>query len=421
MPIITVENVYKGYRLGTRDDTPDTLVSSLLRTIRQPVSAWRKLRSSSEVEMGETGDNVLWALSDVSFQINEGDVVGIMGRNGAGKSTFLKIVSRITEPTSGKITLRGRVSSLLEVGTGFHPELTGRENIYMNGTLLGMRKKEIDSKLEEIIAFSGVEKFIDTPTKRYSSGMQVRLAFAVAAHLEPEILVIDEVLAVGDMEFQRKCLGKMQSVARGGRTVLFVSHNMAAVENLCTRGIVFNDGRMICNASTGEALHKYMNLNQGSEEVTTLSQRRRDPGLNVIIRELRVLDQDNNPSTKILAGTSMKLEIVYEHVERLLDPAFCITILNDWGVKIISPQSRQQFGAIAALPGQGKAECVIQNLPLVPGRYFISVACQINRVLADCVHEAITFDVLERDVFGTGRIPTAQSSVVFSDAIWTFS
>ncbi len=278
-PIISVENLSKAYRIGLKEEVPDTFVGAMTGWLKAPVRNWRRLKSlntfnepvaDSAVAVAEAGeevasgngqaeaDDILWALKDVSFEVHEGEVVGIIGRNGAGKSTLLKILSRITEPTHGRAVIRGRVSSLLEVGTGFHPELTGRENIYMNGTILGMRKKEIDKKFDEIVDFSGVEKFLDTPIKRYSSGMQVRLAFAVAAHLEPEILIIDEVLAVGDAEFQKKCLGKMQDVAKGGRTVLFVSHNMAAVESLCSRGLLACDGSIVHDSSASDSVQQYL-------------------------------------------------------------------------------------------------------------------------------------------------------------------
>ncbi len=237
---IQVENLSKAYRIGLKDEIPDTIASAVMGWVRRPLANFRRLRRLNTFGANGEGDeaDIVWALKDVSFEVAPGEVVGIIGRNGAGKSTLLKILSRITEPTGGRAVIRGRVSSLLEVGTGFHQELTGRENVYLNGTILGMSKREIDRKFAEIVDFSGVEKFLDTPIKHYSSGMKVRLAFAVAAHLEPEILIIDEVLAVGDAEFQKKCLGKMQDVAREGRTVLFVSHNMAAVQTLCQRALL---------------------------------------------------------------------------------------------------------------------------------------------------------------------------------------
>ena len=227
-PVIQAERVSKQYRIGTREVAYETLRESIMEAARSPLKRLRRRN-------GESSNDTIWALEDVSFEVTPGEVVGIVGRNGAGKSTLLKILSRITEPTSGRIELYGRVASLLEVGTGFHPELTGRENIFLNGAILGMKKAEIDRKFDQIVDFAEIERFIDTPVKRYSTGMYMRLAFAVAAHLEPEILLIDEVLAVGDAAFQKKCLGKLGNVAKGGRTVLFVSHNLQAVADLCSR------------------------------------------------------------------------------------------------------------------------------------------------------------------------------------------
>jgi lipopolysaccharide transport system ATP-binding protein len=233
--VISAEGLSKQYQIGTRSESYETLRDTIANVVRAPFQ-----RSRSERDEGKT----FWALRDINFEVSRGEVLGIVGRNGAGKSTLLKILSRITEPSAGRVKLTGRIASLLEVGTGFHPELTGRENIYLNGAILGMRKAEIRQKFDEIVAFSEIGKFLDTPVKRYSSGMYVRLAFAVAAHLEPEILIIDEVLAVGDAAFQKKCMGKISSVARHGRTVLFVSHNMVAVKAMCTRAILLQQGRI---------------------------------------------------------------------------------------------------------------------------------------------------------------------------------
>src|SRR4051794_37959089 len=252
--IISVENLGKRYRLGaTRSNERYMALRDVIS--EKAKSLVRGNRSKHDGRVSRTQE--FWALKNVSFEVHRGEVVGIIGRNGAGKSTLLKILSRITEPTEGRIRIKGRVASLLEVGTGFHPELTGRENVYLNGAILGMRGAEIKRKFDEIVAFAEVEKFLDTPVKRYSSGMYVRLAFAIAAHLEPEILVVDEVLAVGDAAFQKKCMGKMHDVAGQGRTVLFVSHNMAAVSNLCQRGIVLNRGRVTFDGSAKEALQVY--------------------------------------------------------------------------------------------------------------------------------------------------------------------
>lgn len=251
-PAIRVENLGKRYRIGLRERQADTFVEALANFAAAPFRRLRKLREQTE------GEDIFWALRDVSFNVQPGEVVGVIGRNGAGKSTLLKILSRITEPTAGRAELRGVVGSLLEVGTGFHPELTGRENIFLNGAILGMKHAEIRRVFDEIVAFSEIERFLDTPVKRYSSGMYVRLAFAVAAHLRPEILIVDEVLAVGDAQFQRKCLGKMGDVARGGRTVLFVSHNMRAVSSLCSRAILLEGGRLIADDEAPGVVEQYL-------------------------------------------------------------------------------------------------------------------------------------------------------------------
>ncbi len=252
-PIIRVENISKKYRLGLSQTPYSTVRESLMSAVKFPLKAFRRNGASND-------ENTLWALKDVAFEVQPGEVLGIIGRNGAGKSTLLKILSRITEPTSGKIELFGRVGSLLEVGTGFHPELTGRENIFLNGAILGMRQAEIAKKFDEIVDFAEIEKFIDTPVKFYSSGMYTRLAFAVAANLEPEILIVDEVLAVGDADFQKKCLGKMHQVSeKEGRTVLFVSHNMSAVQSLCTKLILLRDGQVAACGNTGDIIKEYLN------------------------------------------------------------------------------------------------------------------------------------------------------------------
>ncbi|TDQ19580.1 lipopolysaccharide transport system ATP-binding protein [Algoriphagus boseongensis] len=254
--IISVSNLSKRYRISLREKSPETLIGKISSIFRYPINNLKKLTQLNQ--FAQEDDSVFWALKDISFEVQEGEVLGIIGRNGAGKSTLLKILSQITEPTSGKIEIQGRVASLLEVGTGFHPELSGRENIYMNGTILGMTRREIDSKLYEIIDFSGVEKFIDTPVKFYSSGMKVRLGFSVAAHLDPEILIIDEVLAVGDYEFQKKCLGKMKDVAGQGRTVLFVSHNLEAIKSLCSSAILFENGILKDSGAPLEVIKTYL-------------------------------------------------------------------------------------------------------------------------------------------------------------------
>ncbi len=301
---VNVEGVSKIYRLGVKEQTSEHIAEMLWGFLRSPLQNFRKYRSLynfDDIDLNENGlvggqrDDILWALRNVSFSVNEGDVVGIIGGNGAGKSTLLKILSRITPPTSGNVTIHGRVSSLLEVGTGFHPELTGRENVFLNGTILGMRRKEVTQKFDEIVAFSDVEKFLDTPVKRYSSGMRVRLAFAVAAHLEPEILIVDEVLAVGDAAFQQKCMNKMQDVGKEGRTVLFVSHNMPAVSSLCDRVVWLDHGQKITEGPAQEIVGKY--LLEGVD--TTAHRVWKDPssapaGKFARLREVRVISKDGD-------------------------------------------------------------------------------------------------------------------------------
>ncbi|MEO7992384.1 MAG: ABC transporter ATP-binding protein [Chryseolinea sp.] len=254
--VISVRGVSKQYRIGTKEKRADTFFGALKNFVVTPFRNYKQIRNLTR--NNENDETLFWALRDVNFEVKQGEALGIIGHNGAGKSTLLKILSRITDPTEGEIMIKGRVSALLEVGTGFHPELTGRENVYMNGTILGMTKKDIDQKFDEIVEFSGIIKHIDTPVKFYSSGMKVRLAFAVAAHLEPELLIIDEVLAVGDAEFQKKCLGKMEDVSKNGRTVLFVSHNLTAVQNLCQNCLVLKNGAVIFVGNTHDAIQLYL-------------------------------------------------------------------------------------------------------------------------------------------------------------------
>jgi lipopolysaccharide transport system ATP-binding protein len=269
---IRVENISKCYRIGVSDIVRDNFASAAFHFLKKPISNYRKYRSLytfDDIASGGNGSgpspsDIIWALRDVSFEVKRGEVLGIVGRNGAGKSTLLKVLSRITHPTTGRALVQGKISSLLEVGTGFHPELSGRENVYLNATILGMRKKEVDRKYDEIVEFSGIEKFMETPVKRYSSGMKVRLAFSVAAHLEPDILVIDEVLAVGDADFQKKCLNKMDEVGTSGRTVLFVSHNMPAVTRLCTRALLMEEGRIIEEGTAEGIVRSYLNSGTGT-------------------------------------------------------------------------------------------------------------------------------------------------------------
>lgn len=317
---LRVDKVSKRYRIGTRDEQHDTFAKALFASLKAPIRNYRRYRSLYDFRDRTNTDDVadvIWALREVSFKVEPGEVVGIVGLNGAGKSTLLKILSRITPPSSGRIEIAGRVSSLLEVGTGFHPELTGRENVYLNGTILGMRKREVDKKFDEIVDFSGVEQFLDTPVKRYSSGMRVRLAFAVAAHLEPEILIVDEVLAVGDAAFQRKCLNKMEDVGRGGRTVLFVSHNMNTVSRLCPRALLLQKGRITHDGPTSEVVADYLSEQHGASAEMLWLEARKAPGDGrARLREVRIVDESGELANSVDIRRPVGIEMVFEVEER---------------------------------------------------------------------------------------------------------
>ena len=317
---IRAEGISKIFRLGIKEKTNDSLAGLLIDLIRSPLTNFRKHRSLyrfDDVQSNETpGSDTIWAVRDVSFDVKQGEVLGIIGRNGAGKSTLLKILTRITPPTRGEIEIRGRVSSLLEVGTGFHRELTGRENIYLNGTVLGMKKKEVDRKFEEIVEFSGVARFLDTPVKRYSSGMAVRLAFSVAAHLEPEILIIDEVLAVGDAAFQKKCISKMQDVGKAGRTVLFVSHNMPAITLLCHRAILLEEGRKVQEGTPHDVINSYLSADEGTPAVREWPDPISAPGADVArLRSLRVVTRDGRTVSRVDVRHDVGIEMVFDVIK----------------------------------------------------------------------------------------------------------
>ena len=419
-PATTVEDLSKAYRIGSRDDVPDTLIGALTGVFKAPLRNFNRLRRLGNLAAGSEGDDILWAVKDVSFEVAQGEVVGIIGRNGAGKSTLLKILSRITEPTSGCVTIRGRVSSLLEVGTGFHPELTGRDNIYMNGTILGMTKREIDRKFDEIVDFSGVEKFLDTPTKRYSSGMQVRLAFAVAAHLEPEILIIDEVLAVGDAEFQRKCLGKMQNVADGGRTVLFVSHNMASVQALCSRCIMMRDGQVQIDGETSDVISEYLDANSpGRQSVSFEFAESTDAS--VRLESAEVLTLDGRPLTYVQMGEGLAIRVKLRCLGDPEQVQVAFGIVNNRGVRIAFGNSSDMANTTYSLaPNECRTvECGIDALNVMPGTYTVNLGIQRvrGRQMLDRRERALTFSVEAADVYGTGRIVT-HDALVFLRGQW---
>jgi lipopolysaccharide transport system ATP-binding protein len=395
--VITVENLSKSYLVGHRSDAQGHHKYIALRDVigRELRNFARKAGDVLRGRQVVQGDEVeeFWALKDVSFEVKQGEVLGIIGRNGAGKSTLLKILSRITEPTEGRVVLRGRVGSLLEVGTGFHPELTGRENIFLNGAILGMTQREIRKKFDEIVAFAEVERFLDTPVKRYSSGMYVRLAFAVAAHLEPEILVIDEVLAVGDIEFQKKCLGKMSEVARGGRTVLFVSHNHAAIRNLCSHGLVLKAGRALPKEDVHSALDHY----SAEREMTLKSSWTRPANLKggpVYFESIDVRLDGEQPRHRLLCSIAAR----WENDSR---PALiAIDILDRTSTAIMQalPNPKPFIGGGS---GVYQIDLMVELPSLIPGQYGLDVWIGPSYTETyDYVKQAIAIEIVDSPTFG---------------------
>jgi lipopolysaccharide transport system ATP-binding protein len=361
------------------------------------------------LRVGETNDrtvggvgDVVYSLRDVGFSVEQGQTVGVIGRNGAGKSTLLKVLSRVTSPTAGEVRIRGRIASLLEVGTGFHPELTGRENIYLNGAILGMRKREIRSRFDEIVAFSGVERYIDTPVKRYSSGMYVRLAFAVAAHLESEILIVDEVLAVGDAEFQQKCLGKMGEVSKGeGRTILFVSHNMAAISTLCRQAIILDKGRVDYTGEVHGGIERYIRSSKTSTGDVDLSGMRHHVCAFSRLLSVQLLDEHRVVTSTLFIGKPFILRIGFDLKEevRNLELGFCIN--NIQGVTLVGYVSPWEGFRTSFPQGTHEVECQVPFLQTLPGTYHITVwVKRMGESIDDEVERAIEFEVLSRDVNG---------------------
>ena len=371
-------------------------------------------------DFGPPTSEEFWALKDVSFEVKQGEVVGIIGRNGAGKSTLLKILSRITEPTTGRVHIRGRVASLLEVGTGFHSELTGRENIFLNGAILGMTKAEIKRKFDEIVAFAEIEKFLDTPVKRYSSGMYVRLAFAVAAHLDPEILVVDEVLAVGDAWFQKKCLGKMQDVNKGGRTVLFVSHNMPTVQTMCRRVLVLHKGAICVDSDPMSAISEY--LHRGADIRDLKSDLRiHDGRRNCTARSLLsawLEDGSHQPINTVPMGEQVYFCFEFRCETPVKSPVFGFGIEDSFGKRVFSLNNLMKPNPLCPLRSarQGVARLFIPRNPLLPGSYFLSVSLvEGPGTWVDFVEQAIEFKVVARDVYGFGKIPDPAHGFIYID------
>jgi lipopolysaccharide transport system ATP-binding protein len=407
---IRAEGLSKQYRIGERQKYKalrDTLTSALYSPFRRLQSAFASTTAEDKKDT-----RTIWALKDVSFEVKQGEVVGVIGSNGAGKSTLLKILSRITEPTEGFVDLHGRVGSLLEVGTGFHPELTGRENLYLNGSIIGMKKREIDRKFDEIVDFAEIEQFLDTPVKYYSSGMYMRLAFSVAAHLEPEILLVDEVLAVGDAAFQKKCLGKMESVAKEGRTVLFVSHNMAAVRSLCQRCDLFEKGQLVLSGSVDACIDRYLSqslaVHQGPSVVF----------LRLPTRPLRMCSAtvlvNGSPSTTVFMGDTITLSVDFASETPIRQPRFAFVLTTHTGVAVLNASNRYQPSQELAAPvSAGTIRCDLGMVPLAAGAYVISLYFGDQAEDTHVVERALSIEVIERDIWGQGHVPPANVSCLW--------
>ena len=403
--VIKVDNLSKQYRLGKIG------TGSFTHDVNR---WWHKVLGKEDpyLKVGETNDRTrkgnsdyVWSLRDINFEIKQGEAVGIIGRNGAGKSTLLKILSRTTTPTNGQIKIKGKVASLLEVGTGFHPELTGRENIFLNGAILGMTKADIKRKFDEIVDFSGVERYIDTPVKRYSSGMYVRLAFGVAAHLEPEILVVDEVLAVGDAEFQRKCLGKMQDVTGHGRTVLFVSHNMSAVENLCSRCVFLKNGQLVMDGPTTDVIETYIASNHRHNDLADIKDRQGN-GL-ARITSIELLRADQVSTKDFMVGEDIIIKIQYDNYDKNKAPNIVLSMYNEKDVLVANVSNAYSGSALS----DGCVICTIPNNMFNRGTYYFNVALFHggigNSIILDKIENFEAFNIIGGDPYKTGNLPNA--------------
>jgi lipopolysaccharide transport system ATP-binding protein len=397
-PAIRVENLGKEYQLGVREQ-----YTTLRETIMNAaIGPFRRIAHLSG--KGIDAERI-WALKDVSFEVEPGEVVGVIGRNGAGKTTLLKILTRITEPTTGRAEVRGHVGSLLEVGTGMHPELTGRENIFLNGAVLGMSHATVKRVFDEIVDFSGVERFLDTPVKRYSSGMRVRLAFAVAAHLEPEILLVDEVLAVGDVEFQKKCLGKMHNVAHAGRTVLFVSHDLAAVTSICESSIVLHNGQVDFIGPVCVGIARYLEKLSDAARVSLADRKDRSGNGALRFIECRIVDMEEKEIAEVETGMSFKLLADYEAREHLDHVNAGIAIKSSRNVRLSSVSSSLLKSPQRKIPKRGVFEFVIKRLPFNVGEYSILLDANIDGEVLDRVESALTFSVRPGNFYPGGALP----------------
>jgi lipopolysaccharide transport system ATP-binding protein len=416
--VITVENLSKKYRIKHADEATVARYSALRDVIASKFTGLFRNRKSKIKTRKSVQD--FWALKNVSFEVPRGEVVGIIGRNGAGKTTLLKILSRITEPTEGKVRIRGRVASLLEVGTGFHPELTGRENISLNGAILGMTRAEIKRKFDEIVAFAEVEKFLDTPVKRYSSGMYVRLAFAVAAHLDPDILIVDEVLAVGDAAFQKKCIRKMGDVTSAGTsTVLLVSHNMAVIRTLCRKGICLEHGRISRAGDATEVAQAYLNSLSTVRETELALRKDRQGSGEIRFTTVRYLVNDSLATETVATGDKVSVVLDFECRERITQPSFVCSFYDVNGLCVLSCSSRSSSPLNEAIAANGAAVCEFERFPLMPGSYRLNVAARgSSRNLIDAVEGAAAIEVTDGDFYRTGHPPRFWAARVLAPHKW---
>jgi lipopolysaccharide transport system ATP-binding protein len=422
-PIIKVEHLSKKYRLGVLGQGDESLRELLVRGVRKPLDLLRRKPRPNKDR--ESRSSSIWALRDINFEIYPGDTVGIIGSNGAGKSTLLKILARITDPTEGVAHLRGRTGSLLEVGSGFHPELTGRENVFLNGAILGMSKSEITAKFDEIVAFAEIDKFLDTPVKHFSSGMYLRLAFAVAAHLETEVLIVDEALAVGDMAFQKKCLRKMKEFGQGGRTVLFVSHGLAALENLCRKGIVLQRGELAFSGSIGDSIKYY--LGSPTEQSTDGKSGGMDltcaPGrvsrYRSLLKRLELSNIEGQPLHQGLPmGSALKAQVLFDLEEPTSFFDVTLAFENQFGQCVFLASSNCHPDHIAeAQFGERLYVCEIPSFTLMPGEYRIRAALSVGGRRVDCVEDAARLTVVGSDFYGNGRVP--REGICVLEQLWS--
>jgi lipopolysaccharide transport system ATP-binding protein len=418
--VLKVENVSKQYRLGQLGT--GTISHDLNRwwhTVRGKEDPYLKLGDTNDrSKLG--GSDYVWSLRDINFEVQQGEVLGIIGKNGAGKSTLLKILSQVTTPTTGSVKARGRIAALLEVGTGFHPDLSGRENIFLNGAILGMTKHEINSKLDEIVDFSGVAKYLDTPVKRYSSGMMVRLGFAVAAHLEPEILIVDEVLAVGDAEFQKKCLGKMKEVSGQGRTVLFVSHNMAAVQNLCTTGLMLEHGQIKAVGGINDIISAYTAVtgNTGADVVFDTNIRRTGNG-NIQFEYLKLYDDAQQLRNTYSIGETIRFEFLINNKSNETKSEIAIQVKTNEGVPVLHMMARDSNVEINHTQTHEKYTVVLDDVRLFPDNYTVSITCAntTGHEVFDTIEDAVTFTITDGGKYTNRALPKA-AGMFFMNPKW---